>query len=519
MIEDLHALFVQPPGWDPTIGGPYLAGPLLSGFLKDNGFRAETIDLNIKVANHFNDKITEDEAVAACKTPSHESMNQVYFRRQDKLSAIAENWDGHWDLKYGFQFNDVDQTDPHSVLQAAKREAPYSELVNTILAEKIKFHNPSVIGISITVPTQLVPAFHIASLIKSNHSDIIILLGGNLPTRLMEEMKLEAVFDFVDGYVGFGGELAVLEVLQKLDDECDWKSASNMVAMHNGEIIQTQYKHPGKSDFSMPIFNGINLSEYWGCRYLPAVMSRGCYYGKCSFCAIPFSWGPDGFLGNDEPRKIVDYLLEQSNKTGIRRWKFIEEALHPGMVRKLSNILLDRDEKIEWEGYARLDSPWVSNGLLPLAAKAGLKKLYVGLELIPSAGRDLLNKKDSLDPLMFLKSCAKEGIKVHVFTMVGPPGSSHTESVETLRFALDNGSLIDTLDSAVFEYAKHTQMEGVERVFKQGSWELSSAFVPLKASIMTMDECEKLGEAIESKLWTLQSKWLHPIYRMVSPWS
>ena len=519
MDNDLDLLLLYPPGWDATTGGPYLAGPLLAGYLKTCDFSAATVDLNIEAANDCIASIGEVDAFQASLRPETNSMNDLFYSRQDKLTSLAKSWDGKWELKFGFQFNQVNLSDPCEVLAASKLEAPYSEFLERRVQEILSIHNPLVIGITATVPTQLVSTFYLARIIKKLSPSTLVILGGNMSTRLIEEMKINEVFEDLDGIVGFGGELALSYILTALKDCEDWRLAPNLMTHNKGAIKLNASKTLPTSKFAMPAFDGLDLEAYWGAKYLPIVGSRGCYYGKCSFCAIPFSWGAGGFLGNDSAEKIVGFISETTKNTKIDRWKFIEESLHPGLVRKISEVILQTNLKIEWEGYARLDTPWINSDLLEIASRAGLKKLYVGLELIPGDGRDLLNKNDVVDPLVFLKECKKHGIKVHLFTMVGSPGSSHEEAIDTIEFLISNQELIDTVDCSVFEYAKHTEMEGVRRIYTDGDWSLASAFEPTEDSVMTMYEAEMIGHALEEKLWQHKPEWLHPVYRMVTPWT
>lgn len=491
---------------------------MLVGHLKSKGYSTRTVDLNIKVANQFCEKITEDEAVDASSIGTLEALNQPFYKRQNTLTEIAKNYDGTWPIKYGFQFNEIDPARPQHVFDAARREAPYTAFIRRFLDRLTQEQLPDLFGITVTVPTQLVAAFHIAEILKDLQVDVPLIMGGNIPTRLLAEMKIESVFDFFDGYVGFGGELAIEEIMMLLERGYDWKTASNLVTLRDDKIVQNPTKHPKKGEFAWASFDGIHSADYWGAKYLPTVASRGCYYGKCSFCAIPYAWGPNGFLGNDDPVTVASRLIEDSHVLSNTRWKFIEESLHPSIVRNISKQFVNSGAGLEWEGYARLDRPWVDSDLLKQAARSGLRKLYVGLEIIPGKGRDLLNKNDNVDIMEFLRACQDNGVKVHLFTMIGSPGSSHVEAFDTIEFLLENDHLIDTVDCSAFEYAKHTKMIGVERIEDERIWALASPYKTTDPTFMSEDEVEALGSKMEEVLYKAKPKWLHPIYRMVTPW-
>lgn len=185
----------------------------------------------------------------------------------------------------------------------------------------------------------------------------------------------------------------------------------------------------------------------------------------------------------------------------------------------MADIILTDDLDFSFEAYLRLESAWVKPKILKDSAAAGLKKVYLGLELIPSDERDLLTKSDNADPLTLLKSLRDVGIKAHVFCMFGFPGTGIKEAFETVEFCLKHHDLIDTLDIFPFYYARHTKVEGVSIVDEDHtSWRVEHNYIPASASTLPIEDVTVLAEQLGQLVWSEYPKWFHPLYRMYSPW-
>src|SRR6202030_3210345 len=115
------------------------------------------------------------------------------------------------------------------------------------------------------------------------------------------------------------------------------------------------------------------------------------------------------------------------------------------------------------------------------AYSGGLRKLYVGLEQAPTTNRQVLNKNDKGDVVQIMKACKVAGIKLHLFCMVGHPGSSTEDAWATTNFLIDNQVLIDTADLVGFRLDRGTSVPGVQPVTNSSSksdWQMSMRFEP-----------------------------------------
>ncbi len=485
---------VIPPGWTLHPGGPHVALPLLKGFLQNQGIETKLYDLNIGSTLYHNVLISEQDVSKACDHFTATSMNEVYFKAEDQLQSIAKKYDGTWFAHEGYRRNGCNLSAPSDIRKFSCDVSPFTEYYKNKAIPDILRHNPKIIGISITVPTQTLQVFELVRLLREYGYKDIIVLGGNIVTRLYNDMALEWVFDLVDGIINLQGEKSLLQIYRSFENHGDLRGVPNLTWRDKGEIVRNLSMPLKSEEFAVPDFSDLPVNNYWGTNYLTMVAGRGCYYGKCSFCAIPFGYGKNGYIGSSPAAKVTESMKESAQNFGLKRFKFIDEALHPKMMRDLADIIEQESLDFEFEAYLRLEQTWQQPELLRKSAKAGLRKVYLGLELIPSDERNLLTKSDNADPIRLLSELKNAGIKSHVFCMFGFPGTGVKEAFNTVEFALKHADLIDTLDIFPFYYARHTKVEGVKILDNPDfTWNVEYRYEPASPDTLPSSEVNILA--------------------------
>lgn len=509
---------INPPGWTLATGGPHLGLPMLAGALRRSGQSVFISDWNLELAKRFGAQVPEEQARGASEGPL-ELMNGPYFGAERALKTTLRDSTAAWEPQMGYTDAAYDASSPASVRGALAAPSPLDAQLIQLAGQLISECKPDLIGLGLIVPGQILPTFYIARALRNCGFSGPIVLGGNVVTRLAPELARDWVFDYFDALIVYQGE-SVLTELCRASARSQWKNIPNLLWRDQGCIRSNSVEVLAPEQFGPPDFRGFPLEDYWGAGFLTAIGSRGCYYGRCTFCSIPYSWGNGGFLGNDTPSAILRQFESGIHDHSVRRFKFADEAMHPGLFSRVADLVLARSLDVEFEGYARLDQSWLSPGLLERLSRAGLRKLYIGLEIAASRNRELLRKADHADPARFLQALAKNGISAHVFCMFGYPGTDEEDAIATVDFALQHEISIDTLDVMPFYYAKHTHVPGATVVERPGKeWALFHEYTPASPGVLTMQQCTDLAHDLESYLWRMNPRWLHPVYRLVSPWS
>lgn len=514
-------LLVYPPTWSLVTGSPHLALPLLKAFLDGNGVQTSVLDMNWEAARWHGAEVNAASARRACHPPTLENMNRPYFAAEDRLEALARRYQGTWNAQVGFAYDNFSHTSSTQALEAAEIESPFGDYIRQAFVPLISADEPDVLGLCIASVHQLIPALQLCRLVRGAGYRGFILLGGNTVSRLSHEMAIPEVFRLVDGLVSFQGEAPLLQLCRALETRRSLDSVPQLTWLHEGRIRTNHaVELVDPSRVPTPDFGSLPVGQYWGTNYLNLLAARGCYYGKCSFCAIPYGWGEGGFTGVRSPEKTCDDMLTLLERHGINRFKFVDEALSPSFMRALATRIIAEGALVEWEGYVRFEPAWYDPGFVELIARAGFRKGYFGLELIPSATRDLLHKRDRPHPETLLSLCCSSGVNVHLFCMFGFPGTSEEEARRTVDFLLQNQDRIDTADIFPWALAKHTRVEGAEPIPSiQHDWALEFRHRPQRSGVLGPEAVVELAARHEEALWREVPRLLHPTYRLTSPWT
>jgi hypothetical protein len=516
------ALFFVP-GWTFLTGSPHLALPLLRSFLESNGIDVVIRDLNHEFVKTLNIEINAAHAFEACASSTLEDMNAPYFAAEDRLGEIANKHDAEWNAQIGFTYRGSPQNSSRTTIQFLTKDSPFDGFYEDSVLSMFTTQAPDLIGLCIAATQQLIPALQLAHKLRSTGYDGFIVLGGNTISRLFHELSVPWVFDIIDGLIVFQGELSLLELCRALQSDQMLDRVTNLIWRNtDGKIIQNPISG-NQGDLNAlppPDYSGLAIGQYWGQNYLNIVAARGCYYGKCSFCAIPFGWGPSGYAGTRSPDQTYRDMLILAELHGVSRFKFVDEALSPSFMRALSKRIIADKTGFEWEGYVRLEPAWYDSDFVAYVSRAGFRKGYFGLEIVPSNRRKLLAKNDRPQPKHLLNQCSSAGIKPHLFCMFGYPGTGEEEAAETVEFLLKHQHQIDTADIFPWTYAKHTRVPGIEPVLDPDQdWVVEYDHVSTRKDVLSSMAVKELTAKYEEIVWREVPRFLHPTYRLVSPWT
>ena len=520
-MNNFKLKIIFPPGWTLCSGSPHIAIALLNGYLKSQGIRVSIEDSNFESIKN-KAKINALTAFTSCENRTLEDMNKPYFAIEDELMDMSSKYNGQWNVQIGFTFNDNPQFSSSEAFKAIDRDSPFDNYYKNVLIKSILNEDSNVLGFCIASINQIIPALRISKLLRENDYEGFIVFGGNTVSRLINELSIPSIFNIIDGLIIYQGEIPLFELCKAISEKTSLENIPQLIWKNEkGKIIINNICSKLNLNLvSPPDYTQLNIGEYWGANYLNIVASRGCYHGKCNFCAIPFGWGNNGYAGIRSPKNVFEDITTLIERHGINRFKFVDESLPPSFMRRIAEMLLLENLTIEWEAYTRLEREWYDKTFVSLIAKAGFKKGYFGLELFPSENRKMLNKNDYADPYTLLSLCNDYGIKVHLFCMFGFPRTGEKEAFQTLEFILENKEKIDTVDIFPWTYARHTNIDGVKPIKKKSQdWALEYDHISLGEDVLSSDEITSLSLNIEEIIWDEMPVLLHPTYRLISPWS
>lgn len=509
----IKVFLLFPPNWSACVNGPHLALPLLSGVSRNYSESRITVwDLSLDYYNHRGCAPLLTEITQPATDGDYKRLDWLYFQWQDRYLP-SQSGESGFGLLSGFSFPVFQQLPLAEIafrIQSGE-ETAYSSYYRERVLPRLSREAPQVIGLSIASSNQVVPAIELLICIREHLPETLLILGGNVVTRLRKSSAFQTFRAFVDQIVLFQGEIAFENLLKKVNLHGVRAARYKLRPIVSNEEVPL-------STWPVPRFNGISLLSYPGIPVLPFVSTRGCYWGKYTFCTISAGWSSKGFGGSAPSEMIAPQIRQMAEETRIPRIKFVDEAFPPSKARHLSSMLKHSEKLIEWEAYARLESDWEDLDLLSSAYDSGLRKLYFGLEQASPTNRALFNKKDRGDVLSILNACHQVGIKIHLFCMVGLPGTTIVDAHTTVNFLIDHQDMIDTADLVGFRLDRGTSVPGVQPVPNQCDWKISLDYTIASDGILPQLAIIELEQECQERLWESVPRLLHPLYRIIGPW-
>ena len=334
-----------------------------------------------------------------------------------------------------------------------ERENPFIEFFREHTLPRLRALDPDLIGLSLTFPSQAIPALTLAKLVKSWKPGVHITIGGGLLAYTAEKLaKRPEVWELIDSMVLLEGERALHELCQSVAGERPLKSVTNLIYRDAGGTLRTttQEKPLDIETLPTPDFDGLPLESYFSPELvLPLAATRGCYWGKCVFCTLYTVIGP-GYRGRSNERTVEDMRVLQE-RYGVSNFYLAIEDLPPSMARRFPRAILEAGLDVNWWCDARLEHDVFDQEICDDLAAAGCKRIAFGYE---SASQRVLDRMcKGIDPdasLELIKRCRKAGISVTLYTMIGFPTETREEADATLRTILDNQDLIQEVSVRVF---------------------------------------------------------------------
>lgn len=335
-----------------------------------------------------------------------------------------------------------------------ERENPFLEYFREHTLPRLEALDPDLIGISLTFPSQAIPTFTLARLIKRWKPQVHITLGGGLLAYTADKLaRRPEVWDLVDSFVMLEGEGPLLALCEELGrgGARDLARIPNLVWSDRGSVRHNDRRDPlDIKTLPTPDFDGLPLDKYFSPELvLPLAITRGCYWGKCVFCTLYTVIGP-GYRGRTIEQTVED-MRALSEKHATKHFYLAIEDLPPNMAAKLPQAILDARLDVDWWCDARLEHDAFTQEVCDALAASGCKRIAFGYE--SSSRRVLARMCKGTDPdrsLELVRRCRDAGISVTLYVMVGFPTETRDEARETLRTILAHRESIQEVSVRVF---------------------------------------------------------------------
>lgn len=211
------------------------------------------------------------------------------------------------------------------------------------------------------------------------------------------------------------------------------------LAVRRNGAVETQRPAPlDLTTLPVPAFDLLEMSRYhyelMGDRFLIFEMSRGCPFG-CTFCSREM-------YGRPVRRKAVGQLVDEiDHALGTTRFRHayfidLEFTFHRDPVVALCEEILSRGWTFRWTCQTRFDQ--IDEDLLRLMKRAGCRLIHFGVETGAERHVKALRKGLKLDQIRDQHALVRRcGIETAMFFLIGHPGETADEQLQTIAFACE----------------------------------------------------------------------------------
>jgi len=298
------------------------------------------------------------------------------------------------------------------------------------VARRVAQTGVEVVGLSAMTHTWL-DCLLVARAVRAEAPEVRIVVGGPhvslYPLESLEHPEVDYIV-IGDGEVPFA---ALLDRLAQGNLDAEGLPG----VMRRGDARKPRYYHPEMADLPIPDRRLTPWRRYASVvsRRPPTttvMSSRGCPY-HCTFCSTA---GGKKFRANPALRVVQE--LEQAADLGIREFLFFDElfTFDRQRVLDLCGLIRERGLDISWDVRSRVDR--VDPEMLEAMAGAGCQRVQYGVEAGTERVLGILNKGIHLDQArQALRWTRQAGIATYADFMIGSPGETREEILETMRFA------------------------------------------------------------------------------------
>ncbi|WP_233873445.1 B12-binding domain-containing radical SAM protein [Paraburkholderia adhaesiva] len=455
-------LLIYPPLTMPT--SPPLGAPLLKGYIERElpEWEVKVIDLNIWSYGVLFERIRDGSLKFAPNTLPRGAADVAdllrisdFFRGKgpDEFYLDGEAYD-----RYGNLLLAVTKI----VCESLGREAdawtpggPIGWLVDEAL-QKIWHEHADCYGISMIFNQQLPIGAMLGRFLRM-YTRKKVIFGGSCFTAGAENF-LRWYPESADVIVDGDGEEPLKKLLLQ---DCSPEGVPGAVLWKDGKVVRNISEYRREIDaYSFPDFSDLELDRYYSpVPVVPLLLSRGCYWRRCTFCVHYMSAGLTYRVhGLEHTIEMLRRLVAQ----GIRHFSFVDEMIAPGHFAKLADAIIESGLEISYYALSKPNKTFTPE-ILQKMARSGCKYLLWGLESGTQRILDLMDKGTRIEEVeLVLRNAYHAGIANHVYVICGFPTETREEFQETLRFLERNREYIFSVHRGTFA------LEPGSPIFKNG---------------------------------------------------
>lgn len=311
--------------------------------------------------------------------------------------------------------------------------------------------------VCITVPdlSQIIPAFTLSRIIKAS-TNLPVAIGGNYITQNKSDfMNHPEIFgEYCDFIMVGDGELSLIHLAEFIEKKREKADVTNLMYLCDGKAVcNSPAEKLNFREVAYADFDSYDFSRYFSPEpVIPVQLSKGCYWGKCTFC--------DYYFGQQcyDTKKIPDVIDELKyfiGRYGIRRFHFIDEAIPPKYYNELADAILENGLNITFYSFVRLEKGFTKE-IFQNLYRAGMRSALWGYEAWSVRIMEMMNKGiDVGERMRILRDAREAGIWNNCLFIMGYPTETREEIEQTIAVMNENRDIICSCTPSNFSLKKN----------------------------------------------------------------
>ena len=327
-------------------------------------------------------------------------------------------------------------------------DSRHQRLTHTALSRRIKDLSPDVLGIS-GMSMEFAEVHSIAGLAKEINGNCTVIVGGPYATSSPEHILKDPNVDFLVIGEGERTTARLINALQKGNDVSEVEG----IAFKNNQNCAINPPQPAIEDLDaipFPAWDLIDIEGYFkdihnhsqtpiptSPRIVPLFTSRGCPY-RCTYC--------HNIFGKKIRFRSVENVMEESEalvkRYRVQEIEVVDDCFNFDLPRakEICDEIISRGIKIALSFPNGLRVDRMDEELIVKLKQAGTRVIFYAIESASPRIQKVIKKNLDLDKARHIIAWTiKQDIVTCGYFMLGFPGETRQEMLQTLRFAKDAG--------------------------------------------------------------------------------
>ena len=311
---------------------------------------------------------------------------------------------------------------------------PYSEYYQSGLIPRLIATKPELIALTCPFSTQISTGMYFAKLLKRAMPGVKFVMGGTGISDAVDVVLTDPrYYEFIDYAIVGDGEESLPDLVHAMEGKKSLDDVAGLWRRENGEVVQPKRYHNVDMNLTpTPDYRDIDFSPY----AIPEpasiyTTSRGCYYGKCTFCPESFRQG----FRKRSPQRVYEDVRDIVLNQGVRNIHFFDPLTPPVTLEYVARQVAKENLPVNWYAEVKFETIYTNKEYVRKLAQGGCRQLQFGFESGVQRVLDGMIKGNKLDQIeIILENLKENDITVAVTWFVGFPTENEPDARESWSF-------------------------------------------------------------------------------------